>query len=154
MDIETKFDLLLREMKNICKKIDDKFEKVDERFEKIDERFAKLENRFDNLENRFDNLEKRFNKFEEKNESEHKSIYNMISSLNSAFLRFEAKQADHTEKINYLLEADKERKEHQIIYAHEFTHLNDLVAQNSFRISNLEKHSQQNYYQKTLYIGS
>ena len=65
----------------------------------------------------------------------------MLSCLNSAFLRFEAEQ---TEKINYLLEADKERKEHQVIYAHEFTRLNDLVAKNSFRISNLEQHSQQN----------
>ena len=64
-------------------------------------------------------------------------MFNMLNALTSAFLRFEA---DQTAKINYLLEADKERKEHQIIYAHQFTHLNDLVAQNSFRISNLEKH--------------
>ena len=134
MDSDTKIMLMLEELKRICRDIDDKFAKVDQRFEKIDERF-------DNLENRFDNLEKRFDKFEEKNEVEHKTMFNMISSLNSAFLRFEA---DQTEKINYLLEADKERKEHQIIYAHEFTRLNDIVAKNSFRISNLEQHFNQN----------
>ena len=127
MDLEKKFDILLVEIKKICDKIDNKFEQIDEHFDK--------------LEKRFDNLEKRFDKFEEKNEAEHRTMYNMISSLNSAFLRFEANQ---TEKINYLLEADKERKEHQVIYAHEFTRLNDLVAKNSFRISNLEQHFTQN----------
>lgn len=120
-----KFDLILLELKNICNKIEKNSEEVEERF--------------DNLENRFDNLEKRFDKFEEKNEAEHKKIFNMLDTLNSAFLRFESEQ---TEKINYLLETDKERKEHQVIYAHEFTRLNDLVAKNSFRISNLEQHFQ------------
>lgn len=134
MDSNTKITLMLEELKSICKNIDDRFEKIDERFEKID-------NRFDNLENRFDNLKKRFDKFEEKNEAEHKSMFNMLNTLNSAFIRFEAEQ---TEKINYLLEADKERKEHQVIYAYEFTRLNDLVAKNSFRISNLEQHFNQN----------
>lgn len=152
---DKKFDLVLFELKKIFDKIEEKFNQVDEKFEQIDQRFNnidarfeqidarfdKLENRFDKLENRFDNLEKRFDKFEEKNEAEHKSMFNMLSTLNSAFLRFEAEQ---TEKINYLLEADKERKEHQVIYAYEFTRLNDLVAKNSFRISNLEKLSQQN----------
>ena len=145
-------------MKNICNKIEEKFAQVDEnfaridkhfeqidarfeqidaRFKQIDARFKQIDARFDKIENRLDDLEKRFDKFEEKNEAEHKTMFNMLNALTSAFLRFEA---DQTAKINYLLEADKERKEHQIIYAHQFTHLNDLVAQNSFRISNLEKH--------------
>lgn len=129
-----KIDLVLLELKKIC-------EKIEKNSEEVEERFDNLENRFDNLEYRFDTLEKRFDKFEEKNEAEHKRIFNMLHTLTSAFLRFEAEQSD---KINYLLEADKERKEHQIIYAHEFTRLNDLVAKNSFRISNLEQHVQQN----------
>lgn len=78
-----KFDLILLELKNICNKIEKNSEEVEERF--------------DNLENRFDNLEKRFDKFEEKNEAEHKKIFNMLDTLNSAFLRFESEQ---TEKIN------------------------------------------------------
>ena len=120
---DNKLNLVLVELKKICDKIEKNSEQVEERF--------------DNLESRFDNLEKRFDKFEEKNEAEHKSMFNMLNTLNSAFLRFESEQ---TKKINYLLEADKERKEHQVIYAHEFTRLNDLVAKNSFRISNLEQH--------------
>ena len=35
MDLETKFDILLAEMKNICNKIDDKFEKVDNRINSL-----------------------------------------------------------------------------------------------------------------------
>ena len=124
---DNKLNLVLVELKKICDKIEKNSEQVEERF--------------DNLESRFDNLEKRFDKFEEKNEAEHKSMFNMLNTLNSAFLRFESEQ---TKKINYLLEADKERKEHQVIYAHEFTRLNDLVAKNSFRISNLEQHFTQN----------
>lgn len=148
---DNKLNLVLSELKNICNKIEEKFAQVDEnfaridkhfeqidaRFEQIDARFKQIDARFDKIENRLDDLEKRFDKFEEKNEAEHKTMFNMLNALTSAFLRFEA---DQTAKINYLLEADKERKEHQIIYAHQFTHLNDLVAQNSFRISNLEKH--------------
>lgn len=127
---DNKLNLVLVELKKIC-------DKIEKNSEQVEERFDNLENRFDNLESRFDNLEKRFDKFEEKNEAEHKSMFNMLNTLNSAFLRFESEQ---TKKINYLLEADKERKEHQVIYAHEFTRLNDLVAKNSFRISNLEQH--------------
>ena len=86
MDLEKKFDILLVEIKKICDKIDNKFEQIDKRFVQIDERF-------DKLEKRFDNLEKRFDKFEEKNEAEHRTMYNMISSLNSAFLSFEAQNS-------------------------------------------------------------
>ena len=112
---DNKLNLVLLELKNICNQIEKNSEQVEERF---------------------DNLEKRFDKFEEKNEAEHKSMLNMLNTLNSAFLRFESEQS---KKISYLLEADKDRKEHQVIYAHEFSHLNDLVAKNSFRISNLEQ---------------
>ena len=99
MDLETNFDLILKELRNICCQIDDKFE--------------------------------------EENKSEHKTMFNLLNSLNSAFLKFESEQIT---KIDYLLEADKDRKKHQKIYAHEFTKLNDLVAKNSYRISNLEQH--------------
>lgn len=144
MDLETKVDLILEELKNICREIDKKFEKIDERFNNLENRFDNLEKRFDalekkvdNLEKRFDALEKRFDKFEEENKAEHKTMFNMLNALNSAFLRFESEQST---KIDYLLESDKDFKAHQTIYAHEFTKLNDLVAKNSYRISNLEQH--------------
>lgn len=145
MDSDTKTDLVIAELKNICRQLDERFAKVDENFEKIDKRFEQIDARFEQIDERFEqidsrlnNLEKRFDKFEEKNESEHKTMLKMLNTLNSAFLRFEAEQ---NSEISYLLEADKERKEHQTIYAHEFSRLNDLVAKNSFRISNLEQHS-------------
>ena len=42
MDLDTKFDILLAEIKNICDKIDDKFDKVDERFEQVDNKINSL----------------------------------------------------------------------------------------------------------------
>ena len=95
---DKKIDLVLVELKKIFDKIEKNSEQVEEKFEQIDARF-------DKLENRFDNLEKRFDRFEEKNEAEHRNIFNILNSL---------------------------------------TCLNDLIAQNSFRISILEQKSQQN----------
>ena len=56
MDLETKFDILLTEVKNICNKIDDKFEKIDERFEQIDKRFEQIDERFEQVDNRINAL--------------------------------------------------------------------------------------------------
>lgn len=49
MDTDTKFDLILGELKNICKQIDDKFEQVDEKFDQIDKRFEQVDRRLDSL---------------------------------------------------------------------------------------------------------
>lgn len=150
-----KLDLVLLELKNICCKIEKNSEEVEARFDKIDKKFEQIDSRLDKMDERFEQIEARLDKMDEKfeendtklnniytsNLSEHGRIYNMLNCLNSAFLRFEAAQKD---KIDFLLEGDKDRKEHQIIYAHEFTRLNDLIAKNSFRISNLEQQSQQN----------
>ena len=65
-------------------------------------------------------------------------IYNMLSCLNSAFLKFETERKDN---IDFLFKGNQERQEHQTIYGHEFVKLNDLVAKNSFRISNLENNT-------------
>ena len=107
----------------------------------MDERFEQIEARLDKIDERFEENDTKLNNIYTSNLSEHGRIYNMLNCLNSAFLRFESEQKD---KIDFLLEGDKDRKEHQIIYAHEFTRLNDLIAKNSFRISNLEQQSQQN----------
>lgn len=144
MDLETKFDLILVELKKIFNQIENKFEQVDNKFEQIDNRFDQIDKRFEQIDNRFDQMDKRFDgidaritKLEEENKAEHKVMFDMLNTLNSAFLRFEAEQ---TSKMKDLIEADKDRRDHQNIYAHEFTRLNDLVAKNSFRISNLEQH--------------
>lgn len=160
MDSDTKTDLVIAELKNICHqlderfaKVDENFEKIDERFEQIDERFEQIDARFEQIDDKFKEIDMRFENIDEKldnmqknisglrtdNIYEHERIYNMLTCLNSAFLRFEAEQKD---TIDFLFKGDKERQEHQSIYAHEFVKLNDLVAKNSFRISNLEKKHQ------------
>ena len=113
---ENKLDLVLVELKKIFNQIEKKFEQVD---------------------NTLDNMDKKISRIETDNHYDHSRIFNAVSCLNSAFLRLET---EHTDKIDYLFNSDKERKEHKIIYAHEFSRLNDLVAKNSFRISNLEQH--------------
>ena len=166
---DNKLDLVLAELKNICNKIeknseeveerfdkiderferiDKKFEQIDKKFEQIDKKFEQIDERFDQIDSRLDKMDKRFEQIDSRLDSiqtsnlyEHGKIYNMLSCLNSAFLRFETEQK---EKIDFLFESDKERKEHQSIYAYEFTRLNDLVAKNTFSISNLEQHLPQN----------
>lgn len=120
MDLEEKFNILLVEIKNICDKIDDKFEKVDERLE---------------------NIEKDISNLKTNNQYEHGRIYNMVNCLNSAFLQFETEQKDN---IDFLFAENEDRRNHQNIYGHEFHKLNDLVAKNSFHISNLEQHFNKN----------
>ena len=148
MDTDTKFDLILGELKNICKQIDDKFEQVDNRFEQIDKKFEQIDKRiteldatnkeehakiFDNL----DRIDRRITRVDMDNKEEHVKIRNLLDSINSCFIRYETEGLD---KINILFDADNDRKKHQDIYGHEFYRLNDLVAKNSFRISNLEQH--------------
>ena len=137
--VDQKFEQIDKRFEQIDKRfeqIDKKFEQIDKRFEQIDKKFEQIDKRFEQIDKRLDGIDARITKFEEENKAEHKVMFNMLNTLTSAFLRFEAEQ---TQKINYLLEADKDRKDHQNIYAIEFTKLNDLVRQNSFRISNLEK---------------
>ena len=56
MDLETKFNLILKELKNICTQIDKRFEQVDKHFEEIDKRFERIEHRLEKLESKFDTL--------------------------------------------------------------------------------------------------
>ena len=154
--MENKLDLILKDLQKLNEKLDSKFEQIDKRFEqiedrlnKIEDRINKIENRLGTLENRVNNLEARINAMEirldnritivdsnRKEDSE--KIFEAINSLNNSFLKFEAEMTD---KIKILFDEDTDRKNHQIIYAQEFTTLNNLVAKNSFRISNLEKHN-------------
>ena len=128
--MENKLDLILIELQKIFKQIDEKFEQIDKRLDGIDVRL-------DGIDERLDGIDRRITIIDETNKDEHRKMLDMLNSLNSAFLRFEAEQTD---KIRILFDADQDRRDHQNIYAHEFTRLNDLVAKNSFRISNLEQH--------------
>ena len=88
-----------------------------------------------------DRIDRRITALKSDNQENHRKISNQLDSINSAFIRYET---DGTDKIKVLLDSDVDRKNHQDIYGHEFKRLNDLVAKNSFRISNLEQHFNQN----------
>lgn len=151
MDTDAKIDLILGELKNIRVQIDERFEKVDEKFENIDKKFdnidkrfadidkkfADIDKKFADIDKKFDNLDRRITSLKADNLEEHTKIMQLLTSLNSAFLRYETEGLD---KVKILFDADSDRKNHQNIYGHEFQRLNDLVAKNSFRISNLEQH--------------
>lgn len=50
MDLEKKFDVLLAEMKNICNKIDDRFEQVDNRINSLSAEIGALHRTFFKLD--------------------------------------------------------------------------------------------------------
>lgn len=94
MDTDTKIDLILGELKNIRVQIDERFEKVDEKFDNIDKKFADIDKKFDNIDKRFDNLDRRITSLKADNLEEHTKIMQLLTSLNSAFLRYETEGLD------------------------------------------------------------
>ena len=150
-----KSDLILQELRALNNKFDEKFEGVDKKFASIDEKFASIDEKFAQIDKKFDQIDEKFASIDENlaridrritrvdmdNKEEHIKIRKLLNSINSAFLRFEA---EHSDKISILFDAYKDYTEHKDVYAHEFVRLNDLVAKNSFRISNLEQHFQTN----------
>lgn len=182
--INEKVDLILQEMRNFRKRLEEKSKQSD----KIEIKLAKLEadnkeahnenmnalesimakfetitkridSKIDNLDNKiaklnFDNetahmkifenldrIDRRITTLKSDNNEEHRKITSYLDSINSAFIRYET---DGIDKIRILFDSDVDRKKHQDIYGHEFKYLHDLVAKNSFRISNLEKHQSEN----------
>lgn len=45
MDLETKFNLILKELKNICTQIDKRFERIEHRLEKLESKFDTFSNK-------------------------------------------------------------------------------------------------------------
>ncbi len=118
--------------------------KLFENIAHIDKRITALKsNNEDEHKKLFENVEhidRRITALKSNNEDDHSKFSKHLDSINSAFIRYET---DGTDKIKILFDSDVDRKNHQDIYGHEFKRLNDLVAKNSFRISNLEQHFNQ-----------
>ena len=93
--------------------------------------------RLDNLDQNVERIDRRITSLKADNLEEHSKIQNQLDSINTSFIKYET---DGYEKIKILFAANDDRKKHQDIYGYEFKKLNDLVAKNSFRISNLEQH--------------
>lgn len=132
-DIDKRFSDIDKRLSDI----DKRFSYIDKRFSDIDKKFSDIDKRFSDIDKRFDNLDKRITSLKADNLEEHTKIMQLLTSLNSAFLRYET---EGLEKVKILFDADSDRKNHQDIYDHEFQRLNDLIAKNSFRITNLEQH--------------
>ena len=131
-------------LENCYSSINEKVSGLENCYSSINEKVAGLENcyssineKVSSLENSYSNLDRRLISLKSDNLSEHAKIIKLLTSLNSAFLRYETEGLD---KIKILFDADNDRRNHQDIYGHEFQRLNNLVAKNSFRISNLENH--------------
>lgn len=110
MDLETKFDLILKELKNICNQIDQKFEQVDKRFEQIDERFEKLENKFDNLSSE-------------------------VGSLNRTLFKLDV---DTQEKFSTLFKANETHDDKELIFEKQLCRLHSSLDNTISRVSALE----------------
>lgn len=150
--INEKLDIVLNELQNFKKKLEEKSLKFEENFikinKKIDYNFIKTDKKINNIDKfntaehkhimeNIERLDRRITKIQAENIEEHRKTQTLLNSINSAFIRYETEGLD---KLRILFDADVDRRHHQDIYAHEFVKLNDLVAKNSFRISNLEQH--------------
>jgi len=135
--INDKLDIVFQELKTISNKFEKKSKQLDKKDDAHDNKFEQINKKLIEHDNKFDILDKRFTKLETENREEHATIINLLTTLNSAFLRYET---DGLDKIKILFDANTNHTEHQTIYGHEFKRLNDLVAKNSYRISNLESH--------------
>ena len=147
-------DNKISNFETITKRIDKKIADLDNKVSELDNKVSELDNKVSELDNRltnidfdnkqahkkiFENLDRidtRITSLKSDNTTEHNQIKKHLDTINSAFIRYET---DGIEKLRILFDSDVDRKNHQDIYGHEFKRLNDLIAKNSFRISNLEK---------------
>jgi len=117
MDLETKFDLILKELKNICTQIDERFEKIDQRFEEIDERFEKMEQNFEILDNKFDDLSKE------------------VGASNRILLKL---NVETNEQFETLFETTKTHTDKELIFEKQLCRLHDSLDDTTSRVSALE----------------
>ena len=124
MDLDTKFDILLAEMKNICNKIDTKFEKIDERFEQIDKRFEQIDERFEQIDNRINTLDNRINALSEE-----------ISTVNRTLFKLDVETQNN---LRILSDAVRLHNDKQLLFEKQLYRFKDQVDNTTFRVSILE----------------
>ena len=142
MDLDTKFDILLAEMKNICNKIDDKFEKIDERFEQIDkrfeqidERFEQIDKRFEQIDERFEQIDERFEQIDERFEQVDNRINNLaeeIGAINRTLFKLDVETQNN---LRILSDAVKLHNDKQLLFEEQLYRLNDKVNNPTFKVS-------------------
>lgn len=124
MDLETKFDLILKELKNICAQIDERFEQVDKRFEQIDERFEQIDKRFEQIDERFEKLENKFD-----------NLSKEVGALNRTLFKLDV---DTQEKFSTLFEANETHDDKELIFEKQLSRLHDSLDNTTSRVALLE----------------
>ena len=124
MDLETKFDVLLTEVKKMCNKIDDKFEQIDERFEQIDKRFEQIDKRFEQIDKRFEQVDNRIN-----------ALSAEIGAINRTLFKLDVETQNN---LRILSDAVKLHNDKQLLFEKQLYKLNDQLDNTTFRVSVLE----------------
>jgi len=77
MKLDGKFNLLLTEVRDGFKRMDQRFEAVDKRFEQVDKRFEQVDKRLEQMDKRFESSDRRF-----------ESLGSRLDKLNHQMFRF------------------------------------------------------------------
>lgn len=131
MDLETKFDLILKELKNICTQIDERFEQVDKRFEQIDRRFEQIDKRFEQIDEKFKQIDKRFERLENKFDN----LSSEVGALNRTLFKLDV---DTQEKFSTLFKANETHDDKELIFEKQLYRLHDSLDNTTHRVSVLE----------------
>lgn len=138
MDLDTKFNILLTEVKNICDKIDDKFEKIDERFEQIDKRFEKIDERFEQIDKRFEQIDKRFEQMDEHIEQMDNRINALSAEIGSVHRILFKLDVETQNNLRILSDAVRLHNDKQLLFEKQMYRFNDQLDNTTFRVSFLE----------------
>ena len=128
----------LSEIKSSISELSTKVSELDSKVSQLDSKVSQLDSKVSELDTKVSQLDSKVTKLDADNKEEHSKIFDMLNSLNRSFLKFEAEKTD---QIRILFDADVDRRDHQTIYAQQLTNLNNLVYSNVYRISNLEKYN-------------
>ncbi len=91
-----------KDIKELTKTMDKRFEKMDERFEKMDERFEKMDKRFEKMDKRFEKMDERFEKMDKHFEQLNQRILDnteILKKMQLGIARIETKEGRNFEKL-------------------------------------------------------
>jgi len=91
LKLDGKFNLLLTEVRDGFKHMDQRFEQVDKRFEQVDKRFEQVDKRFEQVDKRFVQVDKRLEQMDKRFEAldrRYESLGSRLDILNHQMFRF------------------------------------------------------------------
>ncbi len=99
---ESRFELLLEELRRERERSDQRFEKYDQRFEKFEKRFEKYDRRFEEFGKRFEKYDRRFEEFEkrfEKYDQRFEKFEKRFEKYDQRFEKFERRFEELQEEL-------------------------------------------------------